>query len=128
MTWRSAARAALPLLIAAGLPAQQRELPLAVTIVADEADAALEILRERAGGRTPGAAAWERLFTSEGYRRLKAREHSMQRPFEDSTFRAFLMSDTLLARFGALEQTLGAWTRVHAAAATRARGAPRSTG
>ena len=55
---------------------------------------------------------WQRLFATEGYRRLKARETSMGRSFEDSTFRAFLLSDTLLARASELERTLKEWKRV----------------
>jgi hypothetical protein len=106
------------LLLGAALPG--RPLPAAalqarepgLELVTDEADAALAILRARGQGRTPDADAWRRLFDSEGYRRLKAREAAMGRGFEDSSFRAFLLSDTLLARAPALERTLATWRQV----------------
>lgn len=88
-----------------------------LTLVTDEADAALAILAERQRGRTPAPGLWDRLFASEGYRRLKAREAAMGRAFDDSSFRAFLWSDTLLARAPALVGTLGAWRRVSLSAA-----------
>ena len=81
-------------------------------LVTDEADAALAILADRARGRAVGAERWRRLFASEGYRRLAAREAAMGRAFDDSTFRAFLLSDTLLARAPALERALAEWKRV----------------
>jgi hypothetical protein len=80
-----------------------------LTIVTDEAEAALAILELRMAGRPVPGEAWRRLFESEGYRRLKAREAAMGRAFEDSTFRAFLASDTLLRRAPALRRTLHEW-------------------
>ena len=81
-------------------------------MVLDEADAALAILRHRAAGQPVSDSAWQALFATEGYRRLQRRERAMRRPFEDSSFRAFIMSDTLLARTPALERTLAAWRRL----------------
>jgi hypothetical protein len=43
---------------------------------------------------------------SEGYRRLRERETAMGRAFTDSSFRAFLMSDTLRRRTSQLEAAL----------------------
>jgi hypothetical protein len=80
-----------------------------LAIVTDEAEAALAILDLRAGGRPVPGDAWRRLFESEGYRRLKAREAAMGRAFEDSAFRVFLTSDTLLRRAPALRRTLRDW-------------------
>ncbi|HEY7611926.1 MAG TPA: DUF5700 domain-containing putative Zn-dependent protease [Gemmatimonadales bacterium] len=80
-----------------------------LTIVTDEADAALAILEHRAADRPVPPDAWTRLFQSEGYRRLKAREHSMGREFEDSGFREFMLSDTLLRRAPALRRALRDW-------------------
>lgn len=80
-----------------------------LTIVTDEAEAALGILELRAAGKPVPEAAWTRLFESEGYRRLKAREAGMGRAFDDSTFRTFLSSDTLLRRAPALRRTLRDW-------------------
>jgi Putative zinc dependent peptidase (DUF5700) len=80
-----------------------------LTIITDQADAALAILGLRQAGSPVPAAAWGRLFESEGYRRLKAREKAMGREFEDSTFRAFMISHTLLRRAPALRRTLRDW-------------------
>jgi hypothetical protein len=83
--------------------------PLDLTIITDEAEAALAILELRAADKSVPPDAWRRLFESEGYRRLKARETAMGRAFEDSTFRAFLVSDTLLARAPSLRRSLRHW-------------------
>ncbi len=80
-----------------------------LTVVTDEAEAALAILDLRAAGKPVPPEAWDRLFRSEGYRRLRAREHAMGREFEDSAFRTFLRSDTLLRRAPALHRTLREW-------------------
>jgi hypothetical protein len=80
-----------------------------LTIVTDQAKAALAILELRQAGRPVPDTSWRRLFESEGYRRLKAREAAMGREFEDSTFRAFMTSDTLLRRAPALRRTLRDW-------------------
>lgn len=75
-------------------------------IVTDEADAVLAILDARAAGRAVSDAAWQRVFTSEGYVRLKKRELSMGRAFDDDTFRAFAMSPELLERRATLRGAL----------------------
>ena len=80
-----------------------------LVIVTDQAEAALRILERREAGRPVDEASWRRLFATEGYRRLRARETAMGRSFEDSSFRAFLLSDTLLVRESALRTTLHAW-------------------
>jgi hypothetical protein len=80
-----------------------------VRMVPDEAYAVLTILDKRHRGETITEADWGQVFTSEGYVRLKAREHSMQRKFEDDTFREFVMSDALLARREELAKTLQSW-------------------
>ncbi len=80
-----------------------------LTIVTDEAEAALAILELRSAGSPVPDTAWRRLFQSEGYRRLAAREAAMGREFGDSTFRAFMTSDTLLRRAPALRRTLREW-------------------
>jgi hypothetical protein len=88
-------------------------------MVADEAEAVLEILGKRATGRAPEESDWHRLFATEGYRRLKQREASLNRASEDSTFREFVLSADLLARFPALRRTLRAWIRVDPTEAAR---------
>jgi hypothetical protein len=95
---------ALLVVLAAASPA-----PSQLVIVTDEAEAAIHILESRQAGRTVSDESWQRLFATEGYRRLKAREAAMGRGFEDSSFRAFLLSDTLLPRTAALRKTLLAW-------------------
>jgi hypothetical protein len=78
-------------------------------IVTDEAEAALAILELRSAGSPVPDTAWRRLFQSEGYRRLAAREAAMGREFGDSSFRVFMTSDTLLRRAPALRRTLHEW-------------------
>jgi hypothetical protein len=93
-----------------------------VRIETSEAEAALAILEKRRAGRAVVAADWERLFATEGYRRLGRREASMGRPFEDSTFQAYLLTDTVVASAPALAKTIADWRRADLrAAAGRAR-------
>jgi len=94
-----------------------------VHFVADEARAVLAILDLRAAKQPVPDAAWETLFTSEGYVRLKKRELAMHRPFDEETFRKFVMSDELLARRELLARTLDNWLKAdltHAAALAHA--------
>lgn len=77
-----------------------------VHIATDEADAVLAILDARAAGHAIEPAAWQRLFSSEGYVRLKQREQSMHRPFDDDAFRAFVLSPELLAKRETLRRAL----------------------
>src|ERR1051326_3794715 len=88
-----------------------------VRLVSDEADAVVSILRARASGRLPADSGLAGLFQSEGYRHLAERERSFHRPFTDSTFAAFVFSDTLLARAPELEQTLAKLEHVDVRAA-----------
>jgi Putative zinc dependent peptidase (DUF5700) len=101
--------------------AQSHAAPSAldVRLVADEAEAALAVLAKRRAGLPVGEEDWRRVFSSEGYVRLKRREESMRRSFEDADFRAFLLSDQMLARSQALEETLARWKRADVAAAAR---------
>ena len=82
---------------------------LDVRLVTDQADAVLAILAKRKANETISDADWKRVFESEGYVRLKKRETSMQRPFEDPDFKTFVMS--LTDRAKALEETLDRWKR-----------------
>ena len=84
-------------------PAQDEKPAVDVILVTDEADAAMQILTKLRGGRAPDSTDWYRLMQSEGYRRLRERETAMGRAFTDSSFRAFLMSDTLRRRTSQLE-------------------------
>ena len=108
-------RAALSLaLVLAAVPPHSRPgvRDTTVRFVSDEADAALAILQSRAARRTPTLSQWNRFFSSEGYRALARRDSSFDRPFSRDVYRAFLLSDTLLARTDALARTLAAWKRI----------------
>jgi putative zinc-dependent peptidase DUF5700 len=83
-----------------------------VRLVTDEAEAVLAILAKRKAGQSITDADWQRVFASEGYVRLKKREVSMQRSFEDVDFKAFVLSDQLAQRAQALAETLERWKRV----------------
>jgi hypothetical protein len=78
--------------------------PLDVRIVTDEAEAALAI----AAGATDDAAV-ARLIASEGYVRLKAREHALKRDIVDAEFVAFVQSETVRNRLSELTSTLNDW-------------------
>ena len=80
-------------------------------LVADEAEAVLAILAKKKANQPITETDWRRVFQSEGYVRLKARETSMKRSFEDADFRTFVLSDQLAGRAQALEETLARWKR-----------------
>jgi hypothetical protein len=90
-----------------------------VRVVADEAEAVLAILAKKKAGQPIAEADWQKLFASEGYRRLKLREAEMQRAFEDEDFKSFVLSDKLAGRAAALESTLAAWKRADISRAGR---------
>ncbi|HWS55832.1 MAG TPA: hypothetical protein VN228_16955, partial [Pyrinomonadaceae bacterium] len=85
-----------------------------VSVVTDEAEAVLAVLAKKRAGRAVTDEDWRRVFSSEGYTRLKKRELAMRRPFDDADFRAFVLSDELSARAPALAETLGRWRRADA--------------
>lgn len=80
-----------------------------VRMIADEPEAVLAILARRAAGQEVTGGDWQKLFESEGYRRLKKREAAMQRAFTDDDFKQFVLSPELLARAGKLQDTLDDW-------------------
>jgi hypothetical protein len=80
-----------------------------VKVITDEADAALTVLSKSEAGGAVTEEDWRRVFESEGYVRLKRRETSMRRSFEDADFKAFLLSDPVRARRSALAATLARW-------------------
>ena len=80
-----------------------------VRIETDEADAVLQILAKREAGEQITEADWQRVFSSEGYVRLKQREHSLTRSFEDADFKDFVLSESLLKKRRALAETLAEW-------------------
>ena len=94
----------------AGVSAQKLStLRVNVQIVTDEADAVLNILTNREMKHEITDADWQKVFQSEGYRRLQKREHSLQRSFEDADFKSFVLSDDLVKRRQALADTLAEW-------------------
>lgn len=90
-----------------------------VTLVTDEADAVLQILAKQEANQTLSDADWQRLFSSEGYVRLKRREAAMQRSFTDEEFKTFVLSDKVLQEREALARTLEAWKTVKVTGAAR---------
>lgn len=83
-----------------------------VTLETDALDATVALLEARADGRSRNDALWDALWQSRGYRRVMEREHAMGRPFSDSLFRAFLLSDTLFARRERLLAAARGWHRI----------------
>ena len=63
-----------------------------VRLVTDEAEAVLNVLAKRRANQSIDEADWQRIFQSEGYVRLKKREKSMQRSFEDADFKTLLVT------------------------------------
>ena len=87
---------------------------------ASEAEAVLSILETRSAGRAVTEADWQRLFESQSYVRLKAREASMHREFTDGDFKTFVLSPELAQEAGSLRRTLDAWGAAGCPAAARA--------
>ena len=90
-----------------------------VALDAGEAEAALDIVATRAAGRPVAEAQFERLFATEGFRRLEACERRRDRPFDRAEFRSFLQAPETVARLGELRRTLDAWEALGTASAWR---------
>ena len=90
-----------------------------VKLVTDEAEAVLSVLAKRKANQTIAETDWQRIFQSEGYVRLKKRETSMQRLFEDADFKTFVLSDALAQRAPSLEETLARWKSADISGAAR---------
>lgn len=103
------------------LCAAQPVVPKAVNVhlVTDEAEAVLAILSKKRLHQALTDADWQRLFSSEGYIRLKKREAAMSRAFEDADFKAFILSDALAERAQALAETLERWEKADIGRAAR---------
>jgi hypothetical protein len=80
-----------------------------VQIITDEAEAVLRILAKRESGREITDADWQQVFSSEGYVRLKKRELSLQRSFDDEEFKKFTLAEDLARRRQSLAETLAKW-------------------
>lgn len=92
--------------------------PVQIRIDTSEAEAVLQILDRRERGQPIPDSDWERLFASRGFRRLEQREDAIAKMFalpsrrlDRTAFRAFVESDSLLARGPALRRTLADWRR-----------------
>ncbi len=99
----------------------QTSMPPAVSVrlVTDEAVAVLAILAKRKANQPITETDWQRVFSSEGYVRLKQRELSLKRSFEDNDFKTFVLSDQLAERAQALEETLTRWSNADITGAAR---------
>lgn len=86
-----------------------------VTLITDEAEAVLHILKTP----RPSAADWARLWSSDGYKRLQRREAAMGRAFTDSSFASYVRADSTRARADAYARTLKAWSAADLAGAGR---------
>jgi hypothetical protein len=84
-----------------------------------EAEAVLAVLDAKKSGANVGEQAWQRIFSSEPYVRLKKREASLHREFTDDDFKKFVLSDDLGKRAPALRRTLDAWGKVDLVEAAR---------
>jgi len=90
-----------------------------VSVVTDETEAVLAVLAKKRAGEVITDEDWRRIFSSEGYTRLKQRELSMRRSFEDSDFKTFVLSDQLSAQTQTLAATLEQWRRADASRAAQ---------
>lgn len=107
--------------VAVELAFAQTPTPSAVDVrlVTDQPDAVLAILAKRKANQSITEADWQRVFQSESYIRLKKRETSMTRSFEDADFKIFVLSDQLAERSQALEETVARWKRADITGAAR---------
>ncbi len=85
-----------------------------VRIITDEAEAVLKILQKREAKKKISEKDWQKLFAAEGYIRLKKRELSLNRPFDDRDFKKFVLSEELLTRRRKLSETLSKWKKIDA--------------
>jgi hypothetical protein len=82
---------------------------------ADKSDTEPDAATSAPPAASPAATAeitdadWQKLFSSEGYRRLKKREAAMKRAFTDDDFKKFVLSPELLAKAERLQETLDSW-------------------
>lgn len=90
-----------------------------VQLVSDEAEAVLSILAKKKANQRISEDDWQRLFSTEAYVRLKKREASLGRSFQDSEFKSFVLSDEMAGRAEPLEETLAEWKRADVRGASR---------
>lgn len=110
-------RLASSFLLAAAAAAAAEPDRVQLTLDTSQAELVLSIVEKRAAGQEVPAADWQALFASEPYARLKKRELSMRREWDDNDFRRFVFSDDLGKRAAALRRTLDAWKQADLKAA-----------
>jgi len=89
-----------------------------LTLDTSEADQVLTILDLRGQGKQIPDSAWQKLFDTAPYQRLKQREKEIGESFHDPTlaftdddFKRFVLSDDLLPRSAALAAALQQWKK-----------------
>jgi hypothetical protein len=83
----------------------------------DEAEAVLRLEGLHAQGKPISQEDWQTLFGTEPYKRLKEREASMNAPFTDQDFQAFVTSPELQEKAPLLSRSLEEWKTVDLEAA-----------
>jgi hypothetical protein len=81
--------------------------PARLRVVSDEADAAISVIE--AHDSVVALRAWRHVVGSEGYWALRQREAAIHRPFTDSSFEAYLRSDSTARRAPVIRATLSGW-------------------
>jgi hypothetical protein len=103
------------------LATAQAPLPdaaLEVKIDSTQAEATLGLLAARARGESVPASSWARVFESEGYKRVLARELAIderlgiERGYSNDSFLEWALSDAALEGLAGRQRTLAAWADV----------------
>jgi hypothetical protein len=100
------------------LPLLVSQDAIKVRLVTDEPEVALQILQERQDGKAVTDDDWNKLFSTEGYKRLKDREIGMAKmfpgrdPFTDEAFKTFMLSDDPLKQRKDYQDALDKWKKV----------------
>ncbi|MCH5684045.1 hypothetical protein LWM68_07035 [Niabella sp. W65] len=82
---------------------------LNVKVVSDQAEAVIKILDKKVLNKEITESDWQSVFLSEGYLRLQKRERSLNRTFDDSTFKKFVLADSTINMKKAFTETLEKW-------------------
>jgi hypothetical protein len=90
---------------------------VALSVSTEEAGAALAVIQS--SDAASRERAWNQLIASRPYQRLHDREASLGRAFTDSSFRAWLLSDSVHAQAPAFSATLQSWRSADIAGAAQ---------
>lgn len=77
-----------------------------ITLVTDESEAVLAIINKLNSNENVTQEDWKKLFSSEGYQRVKEREGFGRHPLTDDNFKAFVQSDSVIMRADAYTKML----------------------